>query len=322
MSNALDTYLITRSADSTADQIFDAMVKLRPDELPFENLMKIVSYNRDKAQENWPKNNLPRQHYCGFGTGGDGKIKTVNITTAACVIASYHVPIPIIKLSTKGVTSQWGGADTGGVSPLPFEEKSKLIVLSELGFDYNPNLLTARKMLDKEGLPDIYKVVFPGSQLTGADGVLTGVSKAEWYLEPIVEINKALGITSTLVHSETFDVDELMPGTNTIVRIQAGQVTEYNRKIQFGNPENPEFLSYIAEKSSVKQQRDFVDDIMECRAPLSCLETIAWNAAGLVQFSCPDQSLEDVAGTIIERMNHMAYYPHITAVEQIGRRLR
>jgi anthranilate phosphoribosyltransferase len=315
----LDTYLITRSADSTVEQIFDAMVKLRPDELPFENLMEIVLYNRKYAQKNWAKNSLPYKHYCGFGTGGDGKIKTVNITTAACVIASYHVPV--IKLSTKGVTSKWGGADTGGVSPLPFEGKSKLIVLSELGFDYNPNLLAARKMLDSQNLPDIYKVVFPGSQLTGADGVLTGVSKAEWYLKPIIKINEALGTTATLVHSETFAVDEFMPGTNRMVRIQDGQVTE-DRKIKFGNPNDSQFLSYIGEKASVEQQRVFVDSIMQCRAPLSCLETIAWNAAGLVQFSCPEQPLEDVAATIIQHMNHMAYYPHITAVEQIGRRLR
>ena len=94
---AIDEFNITKNSTNVGE-IYDSLERLRPDKLSSNTIVQLVRYIESFAN----KNIISAQHYNSFGTGGD-KIKTINISTIASIIASNF--LNVYKVGTKAVTS-------------------------------------------------------------------------------------------------------------------------------------------------------------------------------------------------------------------------
>jgi anthranilate phosphoribosyltransferase len=98
-----------------------------------------------------------------------------------------------------------------------FKHGSRFVPLAELGYPYNPHLRQARRKLKQDGIPDIYKVVFPIANYTNPIAQLNGVA-SDLYAQVFASLAGRINRPICLVQSE-HGIDELMPGQNRITYI-------------------------------------------------------------------------------------------------------
>jgi anthranilate phosphoribosyltransferase len=283
-------------------EIYESLNKLRPDKLSTNTIIELVKY----IEQNSYKKLLRVTHYNSFGTGGD-KFKTINISTIASIIASNFVSI--YKVGTKAVTSTWGSSDFidalySNLPRLPsslrnkafYQEGSGYFSLSDLGYPYSEILRKARFQLYQEGIPDIYKVIFPASNLTHSSGQVNGVYLSE-YIKYFVDISIALERNTLIVHS-THGVDEIAAGRNLLVRISNGKLTESEVYLPDHDVDDS-YYKFIAESPDIDEQLSKFINILKGNCPQDVILTVAYNVACILNLELEDIQLEFFIDKII-----------------------
>lgn len=303
--DAIEHFNITRSS-ADIPEIYDSLCNLRPDKIGAANIIKLIKYVEIKASSKLSGH----IHYNTFGTGGDN-FKTINISTMASIVASNFVNI--YKVGTKAVTSKWGSTDffdslTANLHLFPpllrnqayYQKGSGYISLGELGYSYSAPLKQARIQLYQDGIPDIYKVIFPASNLTCSLGQVNGVYSSK-YIGFFVDATTALQRNAVIVHSYR-GVDELISGRNIIIRIINQKLSE--REIYL--PSTVLDLCYddfISESADVSTNvRKFID-ILTGNCPREVITTIAYNAACILNLESEEVLIEYFAEKILEYMH-------------------
>lgn len=262
----------------SVDEILDCLIRLNPVALDKEILTSLVIFIERMSAPC----NLSVPHINIFGTGGD---KTVNISTITGIIASYS--INVIKVGTKAVTSNWGSSEFIAVmdiqnkqrlftneSPLPgFKNPSRFLPLSDLGFGYGEELKFARKLLRQEGIMDIYKVVFPSTNLTGYMGRVTGYYHQDYY-RLMLYLARELQHNALLVHSE-HGIDELMPGKNILTHICKGEVVEFEVDVP---GDHNTLVKFFSERYLLNEHLKLYEDLLSDRQHFAWT-VIAYNIA-------------------------------------------
>lgn len=251
-------------------------------------------------------------HYNIFGTGGDS-FKTINISTIVSILSSHYsddeiISLPIKKSGTLAVTCKVGSQNFYDALQSELLEKSKLPQNINLQYlDYNINneslylpiiffgyiyydiIREARKIIDKENCIDIYKIIFPPTNLTGYKGIVNGVSKDSYiqYYEFIYESFRKTGI---IVHNRTYDTDELFLGENKIIYYRNG-IKQFDEifQISVGVHEQQEYLNFFKESDPGEHVRKFTSLFLP--ATLNSIKmTICCNIALLLKlhYLCAD----------------------------------
>ena len=220
----------TREAASE-ETYFRLLCSLRPDRLRAEDLAEIVRHVEAHKQVSGV---FPR-HVNIFGTGGDG---TINLSSMAAILASRFVPV--VKMGTRAVTGNIGSSDfiaelrqaeaaSPSLARVLAEGDFRFLRLSEAGFAYREELRQARRRLHREGIPDLYKIVFPFANYTDPFVQINGAAK-EIYFERFCELSAITGRTACIVRSEA-GIDELLPGRNRIAFFDEG-VLKFDSEFQ------------------------------------------------------------------------------------------
>lgn len=210
-------------ADCGEHEAYQIFCKLSPDLLSTSTLLKFVEWIEESAIK---VGDLP-EHVNIFGTGGDCSNdvfgKTLNISSLAATIASHS--LTVIKVGTRGITAKWGSedffkymksVDIAKAFPFILKPPSKFIALSDLGFKYTNNIVSARKRIFQENRLDIFKVIFPFANLTRSYGQVNGISRLEY-----IHIFSSLAISRPnskilLVHNAQKH-DEILSGYNKLI---------------------------------------------------------------------------------------------------------
>lgn len=279
-SPVIAEFLRTRSPGSV-DTYFDALRTLRPDRLTLSEIIKIVSW----VEHQKIPHPVPTEHSNVFGTGGDG---TVNISSMAAILASHRTEI--VKVGTPAVTSRFGSYDffnalvhlpacAHGIRRLMhFAEGSCYIPLADFGFPYNPLLRLARRRLKAEGIPDIYKVVFPFANYTNPRIQLNGVATSA-YFDIFDRLATNLNRSVCIVHS-SHGIDEAMPGNNIVLFISGSRRVQL--EWQFSVDSANRVWTTFAEKNTARETVELFEQIVLGRGPAIIEETIIANAALLL----------------------------------------
>lgn len=281
----VDDFALTQSDVDNEEVLYRALVRLRPDRLSIDELMELVFWVEGRV----PPREVPRPHVAVFGTGGD---QTVNISTPAAIIASRCVPV--WKVGTHGVTSRYGSVDflEALQRRLPrirktdirraawFADGSGPISLGSLGFPYRASLRNARRRLWREGIPDVYKVVFPFANYTFPEVQINGCRDAT-YRKLFFQLACRTGRHVWTIASE-LNIDELAPGRNLVTRIRQGESSE--QVVTFGNEWDPQQVrSALAEKRTADDHVELFLGVLAGTGDPVYRETVLWNAALIVQ---------------------------------------
>lgn len=278
----LSEFFKTR-VEASPEDYFKVLQRLRPDRLSIEELIEIVHWieRTKKAQP------FHGAHINVFGTGGDW---TINISSMAAIIASHLTRV--IKVGSPAVTSQVGSSDffselhsfLSSIAPtsqkqlMNFSPGSKFISLASLSFPYNSSLREARKRLKIEGIPDIYKVVFPFANYTNPRIQVNGVATIV-YWDIFERLATKLKRAICIVHSE-HEIDEAMPGHNRLLLISDTRRIETNWDFMLSDSNKVQTV--FSEKDSPKHTVKLFEQIILGKAPTIITETIINNAALLV----------------------------------------
>jgi anthranilate phosphoribosyltransferase len=301
----IDILNTTRCSTDTSE-IFDALNKLRPDKLGTATIIELVKY----IERNPYKGLSKIKHYNSFGTGGD-KFKTINISTIASIIASNFVSI--YKVGTKAVTSTWGSSDFidslhSRLDQIPYPVRSKAFYqknsgyfsLSELGYPYSETLKKARLELYQADIPDIYKVIFPVSNLTYSSGQVNGVYSSK-YIDYFIDISIALDKNVLIVHSSR-GVDEIAAGRNLLIRVSNGKLIEDEVKLPDHDLDD-EYTKFIAESTDLNEHISKFISILEGDCPQDVILTVAYNVACILSLEYKDTELEFFVTKVTKFMN-------------------
>ncbi len=280
-STTLRLFLQTRRNNSEAEY-FKNLVALRPDGLAIAEIAEIVQWiesnNLQDTKFSYPHVNV-------FGTGGDG---TINVSSIASIIASHL--IPIVKVGTSAVTSRFGSSDffamlhreredsqsSSSIDPrLQLGPQSDFLPLASLGFAYNPALRAARKRLHQQGIPDIYKIVFPFSDYTKPLIQINGASR-RLYFDILVRLCERFKRSACVLYSE-HQVDELAPGTNEL--FISSPTYSYHETCVLPRCSEEAFSSVLMENSSARQSIDLLTELIAKKANPLLKAIIAANAA-------------------------------------------
>lgn len=277
-SEVLAQFRKTREAASE-DACYRLLCALRPDRLAAEELAEIVRYIESTKQV---AGDFPKQHVNIFGTGGDG---TINLSSMAAILASRFVPV--VKMGTRAVTGNIGSSDF--VTELREREASspalaqslaagsfRFLRLSEAGFAYREELRQARRRLHRDGIPDLYKVVFPFANYTDPVVQINGAAK-EVYFERFAGLCGIMGRTACLVRSVA-GVDELLPGKNRIAYFTGG-VRHFDAEFLFLPEHMAENVSRFREAGSLFAAVDGFIDLLGGKAAPLIRDTVLLNAA-------------------------------------------
>jgi anthranilate phosphoribosyltransferase len=232
-----------------------------------------------------------------FGTGGDG---TLNLSSMAAILASRFVPV--VKMGTRAVTGSIGSSDfiaelreREAASPALTEclaaGSFRFLRLSEAGFSYREELRQARRRLHREGIPDLYKVVFPFANYTSPVVQINGAAK-EIYFERFSELCAIMGRTACLVRSVA-GVDELLPGANRIAYF-AGGVRSFDSQFLLLLEHRAGTMEGFHEASSARVAVDLFVDLLEGRAAPLLRDTVLQNAALIL--ACDSLAAGSTAG--------------------------
>ncbi|WP_035608986.1 hypothetical protein [Haloferula sp. BvORR071] len=267
----------TREAASE-EECYRLLCALRPDQLAAEELAEIVRYIESHKQID---TDFPR-HVNIFGTGGDG---TINLSSMAAILAARF--IWVVKMGTRAVTGNIGSSDfMAGLSQhregapafakILAGGRFRFFRLSEAGFAYREELRQARRRIHREGIPDLYKIVFPFANYTNPLVQINGAAK-EIYFARFSELCAALGRTACLVRSAV-GVDELLPGKNRIAFFNSG-VRHFDAEFLLLPEHETGGLDRFREAGSPRAAVDLFLDLLEGRAAPFLRDTILQNAA-------------------------------------------
>lgn len=302
--DTIEHFNITQSSPDSSE-IYDSLCKLRPDKIGFQNIIKLIKYVEIKASTNLSSH----IHYNTFGTGGDD-FKTINISTIASIVASNFVNI--YKVGTKAVTSKWGSTDffgslTANIHLFPplirnkayYQEGSGYISLGDLGYIYSASLKQARIQLYQDGIPDIYKVIFPASNLTCSLGQVNGVYSSKYigfFVDSAIELQR----NAIILHSYR-GVDELISGQNLVIRVTNQKLSE--REIYLPSTVlDSSYDDFIAESADILNNVSKFIDILTGNCPRDVITTIAYNAACILNLESEEILIEYFAEKILEYM--------------------
>jgi len=221
---------------NTYEENMRLLRKLDPTKIGSKNVLKLVDVLRESLKEHTSKIDFLSEDCVGvFGSGGD-RLKTINASTLATIIASSEMKI--CKLGTRGLTSKWGSQDL--LAKMGYEltmEKDKLkyqlenfnfcfLTTAGLGHPYNPEARRAKIDVWKEGNHDIFKVIVPASYIIDIKKQVTGVYDKK-LIPYVIDVFNHLGKEGLIIHS--FDgIDELSPTANSlIIEIKNGKTKEY-----------------------------------------------------------------------------------------------
>lgn len=277
-SEVLAQFRKTREAASE-EACYRLLCSLRPDRLAAGELAEIIRYIESHKQV---AGDFPQRHVNIFGTGGDG---TINLSSMAAILASRFVPV--VKMGTRAVTGNIGSSDfitelreREATSPALAQSLAagsfRFLRLSEAGFAYREELRQARRRLHRDGIPDLYKVVFPFANYTDPLIQINGAAK-EIYFERFAELCHIMGRTACLVRSVA-GVDELLPGKNRIAFFMGG-VRCFDAEFLFLPEHMAESVNRFREAGSLFAAVDGFVDLLDGRASPLIRDTILQNAA-------------------------------------------
>ena len=296
-SEVLAQFRKTREATASEEDCYRLLCSLRPDRLAAAELAEIVRYIESHKQL---VRDFPEQHVNIFGTGGDG---TINLSSMAAILASRFVPV--VKMGTRAVTGNIGSSDF--VTELREREATspalaqglaagsfRFLRLSEAGFPYREELRQARRRIHRDGIPDLYKVVFPFANYTDPVVQINGAAK-KIYFECFSELCALTGRTACLVRS-TAGVDELLPGTNRIALFTGG-VRRFDDEFTMLPEYGQGRVESFREARSLFAAVDLFVDLLEGKAAPLIRDTILQNAAlVLASDSIAGGAEADIAG--------------------------
>lgn len=285
--------LITSYTTKDENEALDALIYLRPDTISIEKLSKLVNHVESiclTGKYNW-------EHYNSIGTGGD-ELKTINITSMAAIRASRY--LNIIKMGARGITSKWGSKDFNSLIENNekflsnpdfhfYNDKSRFLSFGELGISYENTLVNARKKLNEMGMLDIYKVIFPFSNVTNCTAQVNGVSN-EQYLDIYTDLSLKFS-RRVIILLSSLGVDELMPGLNQYVKINKGKLERFSLFIE------SDALNDLKEEEEISEVLAKFYDIMSGKARLDIQKIINYNAASIINLIEMDKSIEDTYWT-------------------------
>lgn len=250
-----------------------------------------------------------RKHYNTFGTGGDElKKKTINISTMAAILAShYDDKIVVNKSGTLEVTSNVGSETFYNRLCHKLREKknynkyfnfnskndSKYVHLSTFRYEYTDQIRNVRNKLWKEGrYLDIFKVIFPISNLSNNSGQVNGVSKSE-YLEFYNDIYKKLNKRGIIIYNERGS-DEILEGNNKIFfHLKNGKI--YEKDLNLNKTINDDNLKIYWDYYSESTVDVHVDRFINLfKQPDYILWTMAYNVALILMLEY-DEDIHDLA---------------------------
>ncbi|MCW1913098.1 hypothetical protein OJ996_05915 [Luteolibacter sp. GHJ8] len=288
----------TREAASEKDY-YRLLCALRPDRLAVSELAEIVRFIEANKQVS---EDLPR-HVNIFGTGGDG---TVNLSSMAAILAARFVPV--VKMGTRAVTGNIGSsdfvaelrereADSPTLAQVLEASRFRFLRLSEAGFVYRNELREARRRIHREGVPDLYKIVFPFANYTGPVVQINGAAKT-LYFERFAELCELLGRTSCIVRAES-GVDELLPGRNRIALFDRG-IQRFDAELQLLPDYPAEKIESIREAASPYAAVDLFIGLLEGRAEAVLRDTVLQNAALILASSSRADGNEAGIGELMD----------------------
>lgn len=264
--------------DASEDAYYRLLCSLRPDRLPAEGLAEIVRFieaNKQVAVD------FPR-HVNIFGTGGDG---TINLSSMSAILAARFVRV--VKMGTRAVTGNIGSSDfvtelrrreseSPRLAETLGESRFKFLRLSEAGFAYREELRQARRRIHREGIPDLYKIVFPFANYTDPFLQVNGAAK-ELYFERFCELCELTKRTACIVRSAA-GIDELLPGNNRVAYFSEG-VRKFDAEFYLLPQHGAGTPDIFKEAASPRAAVDLFVDLLEGRAAPVLRDTVLQNAA-------------------------------------------
>ncbi|QJE97352.1 hypothetical protein [Luteolibacter luteus] len=278
-SEVLSQFRKTREAAS-AEDYYQLLYSLRPDRLAAEELAEIILHIEANKQlsRDFPK------HVNIFGTGGDG---TINLSSMSAIIAARFVPV--VKMGTRAVTGNIGSSDfiaelrqretaSPALAKALAESSFKFLRLSEAGFAYRDELRQARRRIHHEGIPDLYKIVFPFANYTKPFLQINGAAK-EIYFQRFSELCVLLNRTACIVRADA-GIDEILPGNNRIAFFRDG-ARELDANFNLLPQHAAENMDAFHEAASPRDAVDLFVAMLEGRASPIIRDTVLQNA-GLI----------------------------------------
>ena len=168
------------------------------------------------------------------GTGGSGKAKLFNVSTAAAFVAA-GAGAHVAKHGNRGATSKSGSADAlealGVHLQLTPDQIARCIEEAGIGFMFAPAhhgaMRHAAPVRRELGVRTVFNLLGPLTNPAGAERQLIGVFSPAWQ-RPVAEVAGLLGAARVLVvHAD--GLDELsISGPSHVVELNAGTVREYD----------------------------------------------------------------------------------------------
>ena len=146
------------------------------------------------------------------GTGGSGRAKRFNISTAAAFVAAA-AGAHVAKHGNRGMTSKSGSADVLEAAGVQLELTPEQVgrCISEVGVGFlfavahHPAMRFAGPVRRELGFRTIFNLLGPLTNPAGAKRQVIGVFSAEW-MQPLAEVLRLLGAEHVLiVHSDGLD---------------------------------------------------------------------------------------------------------------------
>ncbi len=239
------------------------------------------------------------------GTGGSGRAKRFNISTAAAVVAAA-AGAHVAKHGNRAASSKSGSADVleaAGVN-LDLDPAQVGRCISELGIGFlfamkhHGAMRHAGPVRRELGIGTVFNLLGPLTNPAGAKRQVLGVFAPEWQ-QPLAEVLRMLGAEHVLVvHCE--GLDELsIHAPSRVVELAGGGIREYEvEPQQFGlRRQSVDGLGADSPEASLKLVRAALTGRMEAAADI-----VALNAGAAIYASGVATSLGDgvtMAGDVI-----------------------
>lgn len=287
------------------EKVYNALKELEPVNLNLDDIIAMVHYIEAHAKDF----SKEYKHYSIFGTGGDA-LKTINISTISAIMAAL-IDLPIIKVGTRHITSTWGseefmralllnGNNTFTDKILRDAKVFRYYPLKHFSSEYSEVLANARKRINDEKYMDIYKIIYPISNLTNSLGQVNGISSLR-YLSYFINICLRLNRRAIFVHSK-FGVDEIFSGENIVVEVVNNKIKEYYVRLDYNSRK---YFTFMNESQNVDQHISKFHKIITGNCPHGVLETIAYNVAVIYKLSEPNKNIKEIYKLIISAFKKM-----------------
>lgn len=282
--------------------------ELDPKKLEEYELLGLVKY----LEQNHYAKTTDKKHFNIFGTGGDQN-KTINISTMAAILASHYNDIIVVNKSGTLEVSSNVGSETfynrlcrelremnNNTKYFNFNAKndSKYVHLSKYRYEYTDQIRNVRNKIWKEGKHlDIFKIIFPISNLSKNSGQVNGVSNLD-YLEFYRNIYQKLHKRGIIVFN-TRGSDELLEGENKIFINLSNNLEiqkDFPLKKTISEEEEEIYWNYYSESSVEFHIKKFLNFFSQ---PDYIQWTMAYNVALILRLQY-DEEIEVLADKVFK----------------------